>query len=90
MINDSDEKVKTLAAQSLGDRRQKSFEAIISAIGQLHRPFTVAEGEARGLIRSEAISNLTLCLDEPDEGRRSESHRMRSETCSNPLHNAPG
>ena len=73
MINDSDEKVKTLAAQSLGDGGQKSFEAIVSATEQLHQPFTIAEIEAIGLIGSEALSNLTQCLDEPDEGRRHES-----------------
>jgi HEAT repeat protein len=70
MINDTEEKVKTLAAYCLVDGGQKSFEAIVSAVDQLHRPFSDREREAIRLIGSEALSNLTWCLNQTDEERR--------------------
>ena len=73
MINDSDEKVKTLASYRLVDGGPKSFEAIVSAVGQLHRPFMVAERDAIRMIGAEALFNLARCLDDPDERKRRES-----------------
>ena len=67
MIHDSDEGVKTLAAHSLSGGGALSFEEIVSAVDQLHRPFTGPEQEAIRLIASEAVSNLTEVLEEPDE-----------------------
>ena len=70
MITDSDKKVKTLAAYRLADGGQKSFEAIVSALKQLHRPFTEAEKEAIRFIGTEALSSLTRALDEHDVEKR--------------------
>jgi len=73
MVNDPDERVKTLASYRLVDGGPKSFEAIISAVGQLHRPFTGVERDAIRMIGAEALFNLAQGLDDPDEGKRSES-----------------
>jgi HEAT repeat protein len=70
MIHDLDEEVKTLAGYCLVDGGQKSFEAIVSAVDQLHRPFSDREREAIRLIGSEALSHLTWCLNQTDEERR--------------------
>jgi len=70
MILDTDEKVRTLAAYCLVDGGQKSFEAIVSAVDQQHRPFSEIETEAIRLIGSEALSNLTWCLNQTDDERR--------------------
>jgi len=70
MINDSDDEVKILAAQSLGEGGQKSFDAIVSAVEQLHRSFASSEKRAIHGICTEALSNLIWRLDGPDDRKR--------------------
>jgi len=70
MIHDTDEEVKTRASFCLVDGGQKSFEAIVSAVDQLHRPFSDRENEAIRLIGSDALSHLTWCLNQTDKEKR--------------------